>query len=94
MFNNYLTIDANFSYTLQFISNNTAYKKIVIEGYVPPPFGQFGDLGYGDDIVAYYGSTRTWANESYKTIAITSKLSEVTNGDTFLAWLQANATKQ
>ena len=35
-----------------------------------------------------------WANDAYKTITITSKLSEVTNGDTLLAWLQANATKQ
>ena len=32
--------------------------------------------------------------EAYKTITITSKLSEVTNGDTLLTWLQANATKQ
>lgn len=29
-----------------------------------------------------------------KTITITSKLSEVTNGEQLLAWLQANATKQ
>ena len=35
-----------------------------------------------------------WLDEAYKTITITSKLSEVTNGDTLLAWLQANATKQ
>lgn len=35
-----------------------------------------------------------WANAGYKTITITSKLSEVTNGETLLAWLQANATKQ
>ena len=35
-----------------------------------------------------------WVNEAYKTITITSKLSEVTDGETLLAWLQANATKQ
>lgn len=35
-----------------------------------------------------------WANEAYKTITITSKLSEVKNGDILLTWLQANATKQ
>lgn len=29
-----------------------------------------------------------------RTFTITSKLSEVTNGDTLLAWLQVNATKQ
>ena len=93
VFNDNLEINANFSYTLQFISNNTAYEKISVEGYEPPPFGLFGDLCYDDGIV-YYDSTITWEDESYKTIAITSKLSEVTNGDTLLAWLQANATKQ
>ena len=36
----------------------------------------------------------SWINDSYKTITITSKLSEVTNGDALLAFLQANATKQ
>ncbi len=35
-----------------------------------------------------------WENEAYKTITITSKLSEVTNGNELLAWLQANAVKQ
>lgn len=35
-----------------------------------------------------------WVDNGYKTITITSKLSEVTNGDTLLTWLQANATKQ
>ena len=93
VFNDNLEINANFSYTLQFISNNTAYEKISVEGYEPPPFGLFGDLCYDDGIV-YYDSTITWEDESYKTITITSKLSEVTNGDTLLAWLQANATKQ
>lgn len=39
-------------------------------------------------------SSGSWQDESYKTITITSKLSEVTNGDTLLAWLQSNATKQ
>ena len=36
----------------------------------------------------------SWANSGYKTITITSKLSEVTDGNALLAWLQANATKQ
>ena len=93
VFNDNLEINANFSYTLQFISNNTAYEKISVEGYEPPPFGLFGDLCYDDGIV-YYDSTITWEDESYKTITIASKLSEVTNGDTLLAWLQANAIKQ
>lgn len=50
------------------------------------------------------GSTQTakrvvydsqWTDyDTYKTINITSKLSEVTNGSTILTWLKANATKQ
>lgn len=53
---------------------------------VPTPYPAYcsGDL---------YG-TIGWQDENFKTITITSKLSEVTNGDTLLAWLQANATKQ
>ena len=39
-------------------------------------------------------SYAAWVNDAYKTITITSKLSEVTNGSTLLAWLKANATKQ
>ena len=35
-----------------------------------------------------------WLRESFKTITITSKLSEVTDGDKLLTWLRANATKQ
>ena len=35
-----------------------------------------------------------WLRESFKTITITSKLSEVTNGDMLLTWLRANAVKQ
>lgn len=45
----------------------------------------------GDNISVY---SSNWKNDFGKTITITSKLSEVTDGDTLLAWLQANATKQ
>ena len=58
----------------------------------------FGDLGqvystqqFDDDDTT---SNRWLAGEEYKTITITSKLSEVTDGDTLLAFLQSNATKQ
>lgn len=44
--------------------------------------------------VEVFNTNNGWQNENYKTIAITSKLSEVTNGEQLLAWLQANATKQ
>ena len=48
---------------------------------------------YGEDN-PFMGISKGWQNEVYKTITITSKLSEVTDGDTLLTWLQANATKQ
>lgn len=41
-----------------------------------------------------YGAFQGWTNDAYRTITITSKLSEVTNGSTLLAWLKANASKQ
>lgn len=93
MFNDNLTINDNFSYTLQFISNNTTYEAIEVEGYSQPPFVGSPILRYGNDEV-YHDVGAEWLNEAYKTITITSKLSEVTNGDELLALLQANATKQ
>ena len=53
---------------------------------LPEPFTVYHSI-YADGFVG-------WAMENLKTITITSKLSEVTNGDTLLAWLQTNATKQ
>lgn len=35
-----------------------------------------------------------WKDNAYKTINITSMLSDVSNGQALLAWLKANATKQ
>ena len=48
---------------------------------------------YGQDN-PFIGTNKGWVDEAYKTITITSKLSEVTNGNILLTWLQANATKQ
>lgn len=53
---------------------------------IPEPLKAYHSI-YADGFVG-------WALENYKTITITSKLSEVTNGDSLLAWLQTNATKQ
>lgn len=59
--------------------------------YVPP-------VGFPEPYTAYHSIYADgfvgWQIENSKTITITSKLSEVTNGDALLAWLQANATKQ
>ena len=41
-----------------------------------------------------FGALSIWNDTEYQTITITSKLSEVTNGDALLTWLKANATKQ
>jgi hypothetical protein len=46
----------------------------------------------GSRVLVY--DNNKWEDEAYKTITITSKLSEVTNGTDLLAWLKANATKQ
>ena len=35
-----------------------------------------------------------WINSENQTISISSKLSEVENGEEFLTWLRANAVKQ
>lgn len=47
----------------------------------------------GDVRTTAYEKNSGWYS-SYRTIYITSKLSEVNNGSTWLDWLQANATKQ
>ena len=54
---------------------------------------EFITYGTSDDVV-YAMAEGNWVNQAYKTITITSKLNEVTNGDTLLTWLKANATKQ
>lgn len=85
------------NYSLNFTSNNNQYNYIKTNSA--------SGLIYGDDssglpmeMIVYnsdpFSFDYGWKNESYKTITITSKLSEVTNGDTLLAWLKANATKQ
>ena len=93
VFNNILTISDDFSYDLQFESSNTTFNVIFGEGFSPSPFAAIPTLYYGSKIV-YTDNTHKWSNEAYRTITITSKLSEVTGGETLLALLQANATKQ
>lgn len=79
--------------TVNFTSNGETFNSIKCST-VGMPTGHYCD--YNDTTVYSYssGSGMVWTNTAYKTITITSKLSEVTNGDTLLAWLQANATKQ
>lgn len=43
--------------------------------------------------VAFLYNDGKWSKPEYRTIVITSKLSEVTDGDKLLAWMKANGTK-
>lgn len=43
--------------------------------------------------VAFLYNEGKWSKPEYRTIVITSKLSEVTDGDKLLAWMNANGTK-
>lgn len=57
-------------------------------------YDDVGRVYFGDQFDEEDTTSDRWGHESFKTITITSKLSEVTDGDVLLTWLQANATKQ
>ena len=80
------------TFDLLFTSNGVNFTSIKLTPYTISPPEPLPVMSY--DATTIYNSFAIWANEAYKTITITSKLSEVTNGDNLLAWLQANATKQ
>ena len=95
VFNDYVNIDTNFSYTISFISNNIEFSRIAGQN-LEDPFFKMITLTYAqnDGHLTNAFNNESWVNTAYKTITITSKLSEVANGSELLAWLQANATKQ
>lgn len=77
-------------YTLNFTSNNNEYTRFANRPTGTP--AKVEQLYYGRQMVYQDGD---WlAGNAYKTITITTNLSEVTNGEALLTWLQANATKQ
>lgn len=81
-----------FSYASVYDIYSLVYNLHIEEGNsVPEPID--GNYYYSKS-VPDEGIVAGWGDDAYKTITITSKLSEVTNGDQLLAWLQANATKQ
>ena len=90
VFNDTLTFgSSNTIYNIDFLSNNTNFTSL---NYIfANPLEAY--LKY-DSVIVYNVGSLSWTDEAYKTITITSKLSEVTDGDTLLAWLQSNATKQ
>ena len=97
VFNDTVDISTAFNYSLNFVAkyndNDTNFVSIsaTTSGFAKGIAYTAEDANIGT-IIVYRASG--WDYEAYKTIAITSKLSEVSNGDTLLAWLQANATKQ
>lgn len=77
---------------VNFTSNNENHDEITIQ---ERPVGMW--MWYNSTEVLTGGSMvdlPSWTSQAYKTITITSKLSEVTNGSVLLTWLKANATKQ
>ena len=97
MFNNILhaTSSGSIQTFVDFISNNTNCIYINITNVKDL---KLSSMEYknssGSTIHVYFADGDWFKGEAYKTITITSKLSEVTNGDALLAFLQANATKQ
>ena len=94
--NNVSSTETNVNFT----SSNTDFIGIKIEVVLGPGPSEIymwyknSDNSLTMAFITTIAESNTWKDEAYKTITITSKLSEVTDGDTFLAWLQANATKQ
>ena len=86
---NFPNVDSSTTYNVHFTSNSESFSSIRLE-----LVKIYQRVYYGDITVFDSDLGGLLLDEAYKTITITSKLSEVTNGDTLLAWLQANATKQ
>jgi hypothetical protein len=75
------------AYEFNFISNGINFVGIV---------NAYSFKGEDQEIlgeIGVYHSTTGWFDAVYKTINITSKLSEVGDGEALLTWLNTNATK-
>lgn len=83
-------------YVVNFVSNSTNYGKLWVGFYSDAEVDyvrySVADASFGQSVEVYEDTS--WNNNAYKTINITSKLSEVENGEALLTWLKANATKQ
>lgn len=91
-------LERSVSFTFNFMVKEEPVSTLVIDpsSAVTPAdivFLYYDDIAVADSTGELAGIP-TWIDDAYKTITITSKLSEVTNGDQLLTWLQANATKQ
>lgn len=95
VFNDNIASTTSSKYSINFASNNESFIAIrtPADESSMAYFTTDKDFQLAALVSNLMGKT-TWENEAYKIITITSKLSEVENGDALLTWLQANATKQ
>lgn len=91
VFNDSLNISDDITWNVNYTTNSEDYTDLRIS-LQSSPMGSAPCMGTAAFPVLFY-NMGAW-DDRYKTIIIISKLSEVTNGDTLLAWLQANAEKQ
>ena len=91
LFNDSLSITDDITWNVNYTTNSEDYTDLRISLQIGP-IGHEPCMGTSEYPTLFY-NMGSW-DDRYKTIIITSKLSEVTNGDTLLAWLQENATKQ
>ena len=91
LFNDSISISDDITWNVNYTTNSEDYTDLRISLQIGP-IGQEPCMGTSEYPTLFY-NMGSW-DDRYKTIIITSKLSEVTNGDTLLAWLQENATKQ
>ena len=87
-------VNFNIYSELQYISTDLGFEEYV--DVTQTYYSRYSNVG---DIVVNNGGTNYISPDSenglkMRTITITSKLSEVENGDLLLAWLKVNATKQ
>ena len=92
VFNDRLNISDDITWNVNYTTNSENYTDLRIS-LQSSPMGNDPCMGTATSPFSFY-NMGAWQGEAYKIITITSKLSEVTNGDTLLAWIQANATKQ
>ena len=92
VFNNTVNIPEDvLDWTLNFQCNGVQYTLLSVHNIrfgMPPIVAVLYD---GSNV---YEPSTGWYEQYYRTIFITSKLSEVTNGSALLTWLKANAVKQ
>jgi len=104
VFNDFVEIPSDmYGWTLDFESYGEAWSEIefdTING-VGEDYGGYGKAmyweSYEDSPQVFYqisDSHYGWYEDNYRTITITTKLSEMENGEEFLTWLNANASKQ